>query len=221
MIALSVVSAPPEGSKAEMTVTRPVEVHAVQLAAASTATVLREAAAPSAINEAAAPTIGGTVRSIEVAALGVAIAAVWYLAAPVTFPLTAAAIYLLSQINFPQTHPTLATYVVTFVGIPFQLASGLVPNNAAAGATSPAASRAINTAAAPGRKGRAAASAQAISAPARPARAGIATTPKVLSHTKKAAAPAGSVHAAKVDAARHAAKRRGAPSGNHLSQPTD
>jgi hypothetical protein len=103
IIALSVVSAPTEVSNAETTVTRPVEVHAVQLAAATTATVLREAVAPSAIDETAAPTIGGTVRSIEVAAPGVAIAAVWYLAAPVTFPLTVAAIYLLSQINFPQT----------------------------------------------------------------------------------------------------------------------
>jgi hypothetical protein len=223
IIALGMVSAPPDVSRVDLAVTRPVEVHVIQLAAATSATVSREAAAPSVINEAAAPTIGGTVRSIEIAALGVAIAAVWYLAAPVTFPLTVGFIYLGSQFNFPHTNPTLATYVAAFVGIPFSLAEGLVPPNAPASATGPAASRAINTAAAPGRTGRTASAAHAARAGrlVGPARAEIANTPKVLGHAKKAAAPAGSVHAARVDAARHTAKGRGAPSGNHLSRPAD
>jgi hypothetical protein len=200
IIALSMVSAPPDVSRVDLAVTRSVEARVVQLAASTSATVVRPAAAPSVIaapsvtNEAAAPTIGGTVRSIEVAALGVAIAAVWYLAAPVTIPLTVAALYLLSQIGSPQSHPNLGTYVVVFVALPFQLAAGLLPNTMNASAAAPSASRAINAGAAPGRKGQAASSVH---------------TPKALGHAKKAAA------------ARHAGNGRGAPADTHLSSPTN
>lgn len=252
IIALGLVSAPPS---VDVAVTRRAEAHAVQLAAATeiratlastAATALkavslpRTATVPSAsqvalpaattsgtTNDAAATTLGADpLADILAIPLAVPIAAIWYLAAPITFPLT----WLLERIIIPGTAPVqtpaLTNVIGTFLEIPFVLAligaSGLL---SAAAATGPSASEVVDPASVAGAKPRFRATTSVHAKPGtasevtatstiRPvwrARAGTATTPTAAAaHTKKAAAPAGTVRATTPRAAAHAALGRSA-----------
>jgi hypothetical protein len=175
-----------------------------------------------ATNDAAATTSGvNPLAFILAIPLAVPIAAIWYLAAPITFPLA----WLLARITIPPTSavqtPALINVIEAFLAVPFGLAlmaaSWLSP---AAAATGPSASEVVDpVASVAGAKPRFRATTSVLAKPStasevtatsairpvRRARAGTATPTAAAVHTKKAAAPAGTVRATTPKAAAHAA----------------